>query len=83
VYNKPYDIVPSDWIEAFLRVDPSPQKISRFWCSALVGYIYTMCGVLDTHTDWSILRPSDFSLEMENLIFNKFCSLGNTQKRVF
>jgi hypothetical protein len=83
VYNKPYDIVPTDWIEAFLRVDTSPQKISRFWCSALVGYIYTMCGVIDKHTDWSMLRPSDFSLEMENLIFNKFCSLGNTQKRVF
>ena len=45
VHNKPYDIVPSDWIQAFLRVDPSPQKISRFWCSALVGYIYTKVGM--------------------------------------
>ena len=63
VYNKPYDIVPKDWIEALLRIDDNPQKTNRFWCSALVGYIYTQCGLLKADTDWSILRPSDFSLD--------------------
>ena len=26
---------------AFFRKDGEPQKTDRFWCSALVGYIYT------------------------------------------
>ena len=60
VYNKIYDIIPRDWIEAAFRRDDNPQKISRFWCSALVGYIYVQCGCLHPGTDWSIIRPSDF-----------------------
>lgn len=60
VYNKVYDIIPKDWVKALFRVDDDPQKTSRFWCSALLGYIYTQCGLLDDETDWSILRPSDF-----------------------
>ena len=63
VYDKPYDIVPTDWIDAINRKDSHPQKTDRFWCSALVGYIYTRCGLLTSTTDWSILRPSDFSTE--------------------
>ena len=61
VYDKPYDLVPSDWINAISRKDNDPQKTDRFWCSALVGYIYTTCNLLVKNTDWSILRPSDFS----------------------
>ena len=60
VYDKIYDIIPTDWIEAAFRRDDNPQKTSRFWCSALVGYIYTQCGCLHPGTDWSIIRPSDF-----------------------
>ena len=63
VYDKPYDIVPTDWIDAINRKDSHPQKTDRFWCSALIGYIYTRCGLLTNTTDWSILRPSDFSTE--------------------
>ena len=66
VYDKPYDIVPKDWIDAIKRQDTDPQKTDRFWCSALVGYIYTKCNVLSNNTDWSILRPSDFSSEETN-----------------
>ena len=67
VHNKPYDIVPKDWIEAFFRKDSDPQKTDRFWCSALVGYIYTKLGLLPSETDWSMMRPSDFSTENKNL----------------
>ena len=59
VYDKIYDIIPTDWIEAAFRRDDNPQKTSRFWCSALVGYIYTQCGCLHPGTDWSMIRPSD------------------------
>jgi len=67
VYNKPYDIVVRDWIEAYCKKDPDPQKISRFWCSALAAYIYTKVGLLDEKTDWSIIRPSFFSSENPEL----------------
>ena len=60
VYDKIYDIIPRDWIESVFRRDDNPQKTSRFWCSALVGYIYTQCGCLHPGTDWSMIRPSDF-----------------------
>ena len=61
VYDKIYDINPKDWIGAISRSDDEPQKTDRFWCSALVGYIYVHCSLLHPDTDWSILRPSDFS----------------------
>ena len=61
VYDKPYDIIPLDWIEGYLQKDLNPKKTNRFWCSALLGYIYTQIGILNENTDWSILRPCDFS----------------------
>jgi len=82
VYDKPYDIVPADWIGALFRKDLSPQKTSRFWCSALVGYIYTQCGLLESATDWSILRPSDFSLAGENLKFCEGVKLNNSESKL-
>ena len=82
VYKKPYDIVPLDWVEAFLQKDLEPQKTSRFWCSALVGYIYTKCGVLNKDTDWSIMRPSDFSLAGEKLEFNTNCKLSKSEVKI-
>jgi len=63
VYDKPYDIVVTDWIEAYYKKDANPQKTSRFWCSALIGYIYTKLKLFDDNLDWSILTPSYFSSE--------------------
>ena len=83
VYNKPYDIVPTDWLEALAKVDPNPQKTSRFWCSALIGYIYTKCGLLDEKTDWSLLAPADFSLANENLQFINNSQLANKEEKIF
>ena len=81
-YNKPYDIIPTDWFQALISKDINPQKTNRFWCSALVGYIYTKSGILDNSTDWSILRPSDFSLDGENLKFNKNCNLEKSEIQI-
>ena len=82
VYDKPYDLFPSDWIEAFIQKDPTPQKTSRFWCSALVGYIYTKCGILKEDTDWTILRPSDFALSSEHLNFINGSYLSNIEIKI-
>ena len=78
VYGKPYDIDPMDWMREFLRSkDPEPQKTDRFWCSAFVGCFLTKIGVLDSKTDWSIMKPCDFA--MNNLPFNEGYSFGNIQ----
>ena len=82
VYDKPYDIVPKDWVEAFFKKDSDPQKTDRSWCSALVGYIYTQSGILDSNTDWSILVPNDFSLSGENLKFNDISRLANMEYKI-
>jgi len=74
VHNKPYDFVPKDWVEALIQKDPDPQKTDRFWCSALVGYVYTKLGLLPAETDWSIMRPCDFSSDY-NLPFLNGVSL--------
>lgn len=83
VYDKPYDIIPKDWLEAIFRKDDDPQKTDRFWCSALVGYIYTNLGILQKDTDWSILRPSDFSIEKEFLDMTGLCSLDDKEIKLF
>tara|TARA_Y100000590_G_scaffold459762_1_gene617613 strand:+ start:432 stop:1079 length:648 start_codon:yes stop_codon:yes gene_type:complete len=82
VYDKPYDIVPRDWVEAFFHTDSAPQKTSRFWCAALVGYIYTKVGILKPETDWSILTPNDFSLSGENLDFKNGNVLEDVIKKI-
>ena len=82
VYSKPYDLKPTDWIFALFRKDMEPQKTDRFWCSALVGYIYTKCGILDKTTDWSILRPSDFTLDGEELMFINEAALEKKEIRI-
>ena len=77
VYDKKYDFYLKDLIDAIQRKDRDPQKKDRFWCSALLGYIYTNCGILNKETDWSILRPSDFTSEGQiELHFNEGISLG-------
>lgn len=82
VYDKPYDIMPLAWILAIFRKDLKPQRTTRFWCSAFVGYVYTKCEILNSETDWSILRPSDFSLMCEHLNFNNNYELDNKEIKI-
>mgnify|MGYP001308428917 CR=1 FL=1 len=78
VYKRPYDIIPSDWLHALIHKDTNPQKTDRFWCSSLVGYIYTRCHILSKDTDWSLLRPSDFS-NQSTLDFINNCFLSKEE----
>ena len=81
-FDKPYDIDMFDWISALFRLDFSPKKTDRFWCSAFVGYIYTQVGILTPETDWSILRPCDFSLAGENLEYSGENKLDLSEIRI-
>ena len=71
VYCKPYDLVPKDWIDMATHHENSMdgKNTKRFWCSALVGYIYTKCGILSESTEWSCLSPADFSSNSEDIAF--------------
>ena len=83
VYDKPYDIMPQDWIEALFRKDGRPQKTDRFWCSALIGYIYSQCDIISNKTDWSLLRPVDFSIQGDSFLnFINGNSLEDKQERI-
>ena len=83
VYDKPYDILPQDWIEALFRKDNKPQKTDRFWCSALIGYIYSYCDIISSKTDWSLLRPVDFSIQGDSFLnFINGNSLEDKQERI-
>jgi hypothetical protein len=61
VFLKPYDTCLSDWLLATLRLDTTPQKTDRFWCSAFIAYVLVRLGWLPDGTDWSIARPCDLS----------------------
>ena len=78
VYDKPYDFLPGDWIDAYIRKDGNATT-ERFFCSALVGFIYRTCKILSKDTDWSIIRPSDFDDE-KYLNFEQQCFLGKLEK---
>ena len=75
VYDKPYDMVVTDWIEAYCKKDPHPQKTSRFFCSAFIGYIYTKLSLFEEELDWSILYPSYFSSENKTFSLNHNATL--------
>ena len=63
VHNRPYDVVPLDWFEAathFYTKDREQLK-TRFWCSALVSYIYVELGLFDNDIPWSMISPQMLS----------------------
>ena len=77
VYNEvkdvPYDLDIFDWIAAKILVDTDDlcraektpfsniKDTSKFWCSALVAYLYVRSDILPISTPWSIIAPVDFT----------------------
>jgi len=76
VYDKPYDLVITDWINMYRQKETHPQKTDRFVCSTLLGYIYSKLGILPENMDWSLLTPSFFSSENQYLPFIQNVKLG-------
>jgi cell wall-associated NlpC family hydrolase len=66
VHAKPYNLHIMDWIAAKYNMDhPLPplsmwKHTSRFWCSALVAYIYHEMGWIED-VNWSLVAPREFS----------------------
>jgi hypothetical protein len=69
IQAKPYDLDVFDWIKAYTEVNKDIndksltikyQSINKFWCSALVSYIYVECELLDKNIPWTIVSPNNF-----------------------
>ena len=64
VHNRPYDVIPTDWLKAALHINKgSIQRKKTFWCSALVAYIYTYLGFLPENTPWTLVSPKMLGTE--------------------
>ena len=66
VHNVPYDLNLFNWWTAGmyhlgLSKEMVKRHTNRFWCSALVAFIYTELGLIDSNTDWSNMAPSDLA----------------------
>jgi len=80
IYNKPYDFDPRDWLEGLLNIKFSDtHRTSKFFCSALVTYIYYRLGLVGEDTPWTIIRPKDLGTEF-SLVPSRF--FGTDASRV-
>lgn len=70
VYDKPYDDFVFDLLrsEVQLKVGDCRSE-KRFFCSALVAYVYFRLGFLPEDTEWDLIIPKHFGLKQ--LIDNK------------
>jgi hypothetical protein len=60
--GKPYNKNPLDWLEALFGYYLYDKKItSRFWCSALVSYIYVKTFIISDIINWSLIPPKYYS----------------------
>lgn len=66
-----YDLYLLDWIRAAFDLHIGNVQITkRFWCSALVAYIFVELGFLDKDLGWSLIAPTRFSFnENERLSY--------------
>lgn len=67
IHDKPYDTTPWDWLCAKYNMicplpsDPAYKTTKRFWCSALVSYLYCQLGIMEKDVNWSLVAPREFS----------------------
>jgi len=82
--TKPYDLNPIDWIKADIGSQfGNVEKTNTFFCSALIGYMYSQLGFLDKDIPWTILAPRRFSYyENERLTYHN-CSLEPEKNIIF
>jgi len=82
IHDKPYDLNICDWFEGLVDVKApifSKKTTSRFWCSALIAYIYVKLGYLGYSTPWSLINPEDWSDKSKTLNFTN-CNLSKVER---
>lgn len=71
-----YDLCIFDWFRAYFDLEIGNRQITkRFWCSALVAYLYTELGFLDKTLEWSMIEPRQFSATENKCLSYIDCTL--------
>tara|TARA_B100000575_G_scaffold294364_2_gene309858 strand:- start:7096 stop:7737 length:642 start_codon:yes stop_codon:yes gene_type:complete len=71
-----YDLNPLDWLKAGCNINiGNVQKENTFWCSALVSYVYSKLGFLDSNIPWTIIPPRKFSYYENDSLTYYNCTL--------
>ena len=77
VQNQPYDLNPWDWLMGLLNqtlpLEPSYQRTDRFWCSALLAYIFEKLQLIQP-VNWTLVAPREFGYTGTLLSFR--CSVA-------
>lgn len=66
IHNKPYDLHLIDWLEAEYNLyypvplSDSHRATDRYWCSALVSYIYDQLGIVEP-VNWTLVSPRELT----------------------
>jgi hypothetical protein len=85
IYNKPYDMSIFDWVCAKyninhkLSINTSYKTKKKFWCSALVSYVYCELGIIDNNINWSIISPKEFSSFEGGNSIKFLCNITNDE----
>ena len=75
-YEKPYDLLPQDWIKAEFDIEIGKvQRTETFWCSALVSYIYVKLGFLKSDLPWTLIAPNQYSFYEKKQLSFENCGL--------
>lgn len=84
ISNKPYDTNIFDWIKALFNIHlGNEKKTNKFWCSALVAFVYNKLNLIEDIC-WTIISPKDFSYyEDDKTIKYINCKLIPEKKIVF
>lgn len=69
VHNKPYDEWAPDLLRCWLDLDlGNTQQTQRFFCSALVSYVYSQLGILPSSLKWDLITPGYLASSELNII---------------
>lgn len=83
VHNIPYDLNPIDWIKGYYKIDiGNTQKENKYWCSALVSFVYVELGFLDKHIPWTLISPKELSSSSNKLKFIN-CQLDDDKQIIY
>jgi len=70
IQDAPYDTDVIDWLKAYTERDviftdsslcKNYQRTDRFWCSALVSYVFVKAGILSDTIPWTLVNPGHYS----------------------
>ena len=79
-----YDLHVFDWFRALFDIEIGDRQLTnRYWCSALLAYIYVELGLLDKTLEWSMIEPKQFSYYENKRLSYKNCEVQPEKKIIY